>query len=195
MLLRRLPLVVLTLFLAGCVLPFEAQTSPPPTAEIPPPTSPSAETAEPEARATLSPPSGPAILLQQPVGAGTLLLIRYQGAGQPCLAATFTAEVFQANRCDETLTLAPASAGGREVVGVGYVDTLTDPAGTTVRLAYGVVHNPAITVVAVEFVGGGSASAPVQNGGYALALSNQQQPRRASGIDQYGYLVGQWSFE
>jgi len=177
--------MVLTLFLAGCVLPFGTQTPlPPPTLESPPPTAPSAETAEPEAGAT---PSGPAILLQQPVGAGTLLLIRYQGAGQPCLAATFTAEVFQANRCGAALT--PGA------VGVGYVDALTDPAGATVRVAYGVVHNPAITAVAVEFVGGGSASAPVQNGGYALALTGDQRPRRASGIDQYGYLVGQWEFE
>jgi hypothetical protein len=40
-----------------------------------------------------------------------------------------------------------------------------------------------------------SASAPVQNGGYSLALTGDQRPPPASGIDQYGYLVGQWEFE
>lgn len=149
-------------------------TESPPTVALP----------APEASSTAVPvePAAPVILLEQPTGGGTLRLIRYEGAQGTCLALTFDPQTLAVNRCG-------AFAGG-----VGFVEALTAPTGQTVRVAFGLTGSPAVTAVAIEFAGGSNAPAAVNGGGYLLILAAGQTPLRATAIDQYGYMVGQWRF-
>ncbi len=128
-------------------------------------------------------PDAPAVLLERSVGAGTLYLIRYPSAGQTCLSITFNPHVLEVQRC-----------GPFSGTGVGWLDTLTDPAGQPVRVAYGLALAGTITAVAVEYTGGGNDNTLVQNGGYLFMLREHQTPRRAVGINQYGNMVGSWTF-
>jgi len=129
-------------------------------------------------------PGGPVILTEAAAGAETVALIRYESAGQTCLTATFNLRILDATRCG------PFSGAG-----VGFVETLTDSAGQGFRVAYGLVLDETITAVAVEFYGGGNTNAMTQSGGYLLVLEAGQTPQRALGINQYGNLVGSWTFE
>ncbi|MBN2470740.1 MAG: hypothetical protein JXN59_08460, partial [Anaerolineae bacterium] len=78
--------------------------------------------------------------------------------------------------------------------GVGFVESLTAPDGRVARVAFGLAPSDAVTAVAVEFTSGANAPAAVAGGGYMLVLENGQTPRRATAIDQYGYMAGQWRF-
>ena len=180
--------LLLLLVLAGCVLP-----APEDTLIAAPSDAPTGQAVTSAAPTELPPtglptvthdPAAPVILLAEPVGAETLSLIRFESAGQDCLTATFNPRIFGVLHC-----------GPFSGVGVGFVDTLTDAAGQTVRAAYGLALDPTITAVAVEFSGGGSASVFVQQGAYLLVPGPQQIPRRALGINQFGNLVGSWQFE
>ncbi len=164
-------MLTLALLLGGCLMP---ATESPPTVALP----------APEASSTpaVVEPAAPVILLEQPTAGGTLRLIRYEGAQGTCLALTFDPQTLAVNRC------------GTFTGGVGFVEALTDPTGQTVRVAFGLTGNPAVTAVAIEFAGGGNAPATVSGGGYLLVLAAGQTPLRATAIDQYGYMVGQWRF-
>ncbi len=166
------------LAVSGCLLP-APDSAPPPATAAPTP----ALDAPASPLAGAPPSGGPALLAEQPAGGGTLRLLRYTGAGQTCVAVTFNMQTLEANRCG-------AFAGA----GVGFVDTLTDPGGQPVRVAYGLLLEPSITAVAVEFAGGGNANVPAHNGGYLLVLEAGQTPQRAIGINQFGNLVGSWAF-
>ena len=125
----------------------------------------------------------PAVLLTQPTDAGPLYLIHYQGGQGRCLALTFDPQTLAVNRC--------GLASGQ---GVGFVDQITAPDGRVARAAYGLTPGGTITAVAIEFSGGGNTPALVAGEGYMLLLENGQTPRRATAIDQYGYMAGQWGF-
>jgi len=170
---RKLVLALAAALLSGCVMP--AGSPAPPTITLPPAADPASPTPPAE-------PSAPVVLLEQPTAAGSLRLLRYEGAQGACLAVTFDPQTLAVTRCG-------AFAGG-----VGFVDSLTDPAGQTVRVAFGLAGDPAATAVAIEFAGGGNAPATVRQGGYLLILAAGQTPLRATAIDQYGYMVGQWRF-
>ncbi len=161
------------LLLSGCLMP--AGQTVPPTA--------TPAVVDSAAEATLPADlSAPVVLLEQPAAGGSLRLIRYSGPQGTCLALTFDPQTLAVNRCG-----VPAS-------GSGFVDSLTDPTGQTVRVAFGLTGHPAVTAVAIEFAGGGNAPATVGGGGYLLILAAGQTPLRATAIDQYGYMVSQWRF-
>lgn len=167
------------LMLSGCLLPDPGPAPSPATATPTPALDPL-----PSPLAGALPAGSPALLVEQPAGAGTLRLLRYTGAGQTCVAVTFNMQTLEANRCG-------AFAGA----GVGFVDTLTNPGGQPVRVAYGLLLEPSITAVAVEFAGGSNTNVPAHNGGYLLVLEAGQTPQRAVGINQFGNLVGSWAFQ
>ncbi|GAB4574460.1 MAG: hypothetical protein Kow0077_21120 [Anaerolineae bacterium] len=156
------------------------------TAEQPPPV-----TSEPPAGAqatvplvSLTPdPAAPAILLTLPTDAGPLHLIRYRGGQGVCLALTFDPQTLAVNRC-----------GLAEGVGRGFVESLTAPDGRAVRVVFGLAPHDGVTAVALEFADGRNAPAVTAGGGYALLLEAAQTPVRATAIDQFGYMAGQWAF-
>lgn len=128
-------------------------------------------------------PAQPTILVTQDTDAGPLYLIRYQGGQGLCIALTFDTQTLAVNHC--------GLVAGR---GVGFVDTITAPDGRAARAAYGLAPNEGVTAVAIEFSSGGNTPATVSSGGYILVLGNGQTPRRATGIDQFGNMAGQWGF-
>ena len=112
----------------------------------------------------------PVILLARPVGAYTLNVIRYTGPQGVCLALSFDTQTLPVNHC-----------GTYNGSGVGFVTALTDPGGGTVRVAYGLTLDPAITAVAVEFTDGGNTNSFTENGAYLILLDGGRSPRRATG--------------
>ncbi len=164
--------------LAGCVRPGFIGEEPPP---------PMTPTDTPEAAPAHTPappdPSRPDVLITQETDAGPLYLIRYEGGQGLCVALTFDPQTLAANRC-----------GLRAGAGVGFVETLTAPDGRAARVAFGLAPNDAVTAVAVEFTSGANAPAVATGGGYLLVLEDGQTPRRATAIDQFGYMAGQWGF-
>ena len=182
---RGLALIWLGGLLAGCLQPAPL-TEDSAVGDTPLPATPTLAltAAPPPDDAPEAGDAGPAILVLQPAGAGTVAVIRYPAGAETCLAASFDLRVLEHTRC--------GTFGG---AGVGFLATLTDPGGQAVRVAYGAVFNPAISAVAVEFAEGGNANAPVQDGGYLLLLQPGQTPRRAVGVNQFGNLMGNWTFE
>ncbi len=176
-------LVVLAALLAGCLMPAEEAAGPTLPAPTQPVVLPATTTAAQFPPTTAPDPNAPAVLLEEPTGGGPLYLIRYPSAGQTCLSATFNPRIFEHQRC-----------GPFSGVGVGFVETITDPAGSAVRVAYGLALDETITAVAVEFAGSGNANTFVQNGGYVFVLGANQTPRRAVAVDQFGNMVGSWTF-
>jgi hypothetical protein len=154
--------------------PATAVPSPLPTQ---PPTLPST------AAVPTSDPNAPVILLARPVGAYMLNVIRYTGPQGVCLALSFDTQTLPVNHC-----------GTYNGSGVGFVTALTDPDGGTVRVAYGLTLDPAITAVAVEFTDGGNTNSFTENGAYLILLDGGRSPRRATGVNQFGNMVGQWTF-
>lgn len=177
-------LIIITGLLTGCLRSVPGMddavfpmAEPAATATLPVPSPPPAPTATRD-------PAAPVILLQQTVNGQPLYLIRYLVADETCLVATFDLQALATTHCG-------AYAGA----GIGLVGTLTDPAGGTVRLAYGLALDPAISAVAIEFTSGGNAHTFVENGGYALVLTGSQTPRRAVAVNQFGNLIDRWLFE
>ncbi len=172
-------LIAAVVLLTGCMAPGAAEETAP--AALLTPTLEQAVEALP---ASPTPdPALPAVLLQQAAGAGTLSLVRYSGPQGTCVALTFDPQTFPVNRC-----------GTFSGPGIGFVDSLTDPAGGAVRVAYGLALDPNISAVAVEFAGGGNTNTAVQNGAYLLVLGGGQMPQQAIAINQFGNLVGRWPF-
>lgn len=164
--------------LAGCVRPgFMGEDPPPPVTPTHTPI------AEPIDSLATPDPSRPDVLLTQETDAGLLYLIRYEGGQGLCVALTFDPQTLAANRC-----------GLRAGTGVGFVETLTAPDGRAARVAFGLAPNDTVTAVAVEFTSGANAPAAASGGGYLLVLEDGQTPRRATAIDQFGYMAGQWGF-
>lgn len=128
--------------------------------------------------------AAPAILQQPVLANGSLAIISYTGPEGQCLALSFDTRVFIAQHC-----------GTFEGDGVGFIAMITDPTGAPLRLAYGLVLDPDISAVAIEFVGGGNAHSFTENGSYLILLEEGQTPRRATGVNPFGNMVGQWTFE
>lgn len=171
--------------LGGCMASVPAGTipdfyTPPPTPDGGP--IPDA-TATPVPPTPVSDPALPGVLLTQETDAGSLYLIRYEGGQGVCVALTFDTQTLAVNHCG----LTPGQ-------GVGFVDSLTAPDGRVARVAYGLAPSEGVTAVAIEFSGGGNVPATVNSGGYVLVLGSGQTPRRATAIDQFGYMAGQWGF-
>ncbi len=124
-------------------------------------------------------PAAPAILVTRPVGEAAIVVIRYLAGAEICLAASFDLRVLESSHC-----------GSFDGVGVVFTATLTNPQGQAVPVAYGGLFDSSVTAVAIEFAGGGNASAQVENGGFLLLLQPGQIPQRAVGINQFGNLVG-----
>ncbi len=135
--------------------------------------------AETPAPAVTVDPAAPAILLMQPVGEAAIAVIRYMAGAETCLAASFDLRVLESAHC-----------GAFGDVGVVFAATLTNPQGQAVPVVYGGLFDSTVTAVAIEFAGGGNASAAVENGGFLLLLQPGQTPRRAVGVNQFGNLVG-----
>lgn len=174
-----------SLLIGGCIMSAPAATLPD---EYTPPPTPDGGPI-PGATATPAPPipepdpALPGVLLTQETDAGPLYLIRYEGGQGLCVALTFDTQTLTANHCG----LTPGQ-------GVGYVDSLTAPDGRIARVAYGLTPGENVTAVAIEFSTGGNTPATVSSGGFVLVLGSGQTPRRATGIDQFGNMAGQWGF-
>ncbi|MBN1967670.1 MAG: hypothetical protein JW910_23640 [Anaerolineae bacterium] len=175
--------------LAGCVMP-NGDSDPvavPPTAAVE-----SAGGAAPTATYTATVPAvtdtpdanAPVVLLEQELGAGTVSLLRFQRGAETCVSATFNLQTFEASQC-----------GTFSGAGVGFVGTVTDPAGMVYQIAYGLVLDESITAVAVEFPGGSNTNTQPRNGGFLFVLQSGQAPHTAYGVNLQGNLVGQWGFQ
>jgi hypothetical protein len=176
---------MIAVLLSSCLRPAPDQPDPMPITEPPPSTvapTPTDVPVQPTGTATPD-PALPVVMLEQALDVGTFYLIRYQGPQGLCICPTFNPRILEMQRC-----------GTFSGAGVGFVDEVTDPGGGIIRVAYGMSLDNRSTAVAVEFASGGNGHVFTENNGYALILEGNQTPRRATAIDQYGNMVGQWTF-
>lgn len=177
----------------GCLMPGPEPVADEPTLALPTgdpaaaAAQPTSTVALPDETPTSTPPpdpNAPAVLIAQELGAGTLSILRFPRGTEVCVAASFNLQTFAASHC-----------GNLSGVGVGFVDSITDPGGVTHRIAYGLALDATMTAVAIEFTGGGNTNTQPQNGGYLFVLQPGQTPSAAFGVNVQGNLVGRWGFE